>query len=102
MAKDVMRATSCNLCDPSPCDLRIRSAWVDEAHLASMWSIWAPMDKLDCSTTIHVDACIMHIQVYGHIYLHITHMGVESRGVPRGRNFSKNFIFHLPPEIFPK
>src|SRR6218665_3416909 len=46
-----MRATSCSLCDPSPCDLRIRSAWVDEAHLASMWSIWAPMDKLDCSTT---------------------------------------------------
>src|SRR6218665_1103732 len=48
---DVMRATSCSLCDPSPCDLRIRSAWVDEAHLASMWSTWAPMDKLDCSTT---------------------------------------------------
>src|SRR6218665_475857 len=51
MAKDVMRATSCSLCDQSPCDLRIRSAWVDEAHLASMCSIWAPMDKLDCSTT---------------------------------------------------
>src|SRR6218665_1734577 len=51
MAKDVMRATSCSLCDPSPCDLRIRSAWVDEAHLAGMWSIWALMDKLDCSTT---------------------------------------------------
>src|SRR6218665_2456545 len=46
-----MRATSCSLCGPSPCDLRIRSAWVDEAHLASMWSIWAPMDKLDYSTT---------------------------------------------------
>src|SRR6218665_3369721 len=24
-----------------------------EAHLASMWSIWAPMDKLDCSTTLN-------------------------------------------------
>src|SRR6218665_22643 len=45
-----MRATSCSLCDPSPCDLRIRNAWVDEAHLASMWSIWVPMNKLDCST----------------------------------------------------
>ena len=51
MAKDVIRATSWSLCDASPCDLRIHSVGVDEAHLASIWSTCAPVVKLDCSTT---------------------------------------------------
>src|SRR6218665_245012 len=46
-----MCATSWSLCDASPCDLRIHSACEGEAHLTSVWSICAPMDKLVCSTT---------------------------------------------------